>query len=190
MSDVVLFLLGVIAVVGFVVLRFVTVNNRLVALDARCDTAFADIDAHLKHRQNLIPPLVETVRGFAGHERDILNKVSQARSEALAASAPNAKADSENLLSKTIVSLMAVAERYPDLKASSHFAELRAELVATENRITAARRFYNLAIEEYNATLRQFPGSFVGGFKKLVTRRPFDLGVERVLIDDAMAFKF
>lgn len=185
-----LILLGIVVAVGFAVYLFIAVNNRLVALDARCDTAFSDIDAHLKHRQTLIPGLVETVRGFAGHEREILNNVTSARSAALAASAPDSKADSENLLSKTIVSLMAVAERYPELKSSRHFAELRAELVASDNRITAARRFYNLAIEEYNATLRQFPGSFVGGFKRLVTRRPFDLGIERVLLEDAVAFKF
>ena len=190
MSVVITILVSLIAVMGFAIYLLVSVNNRLIALDTRCDTAFSDIDAHLKHRQNLIPSLVETVRGFAGHERDILNKVTQARSEALSASAPDRKVDSEKLLSKTIVSLMAVAERYPDLKASSHFAELRVELVATENRITASRRFFNLAIDEYNATLRQFPGSYVGGLKKLVTRRPFDLGIERALIDDAVAFKF
>ena len=190
MEVIVWILAGLIATIGFAIYLFISVNNRLVALDTRCDTAFADIDTHLKHRQNLIPSLVETVRGFAGHERDILNKVSQARADALSASAPDSKADSENLLSKTIVSLMSVAERYPDLKASSQFVELRAELVAIENRITAARRFYNLAIEEYNATLRQFPGSFIGGFKRLVTRRPFDLGIERALMDEAVAFKF
>jgi LemA protein len=190
MSDIVMVLVGLIAAIGFAGYLLIAVNNRLVALDTRCDTAFAGIDALLKHRQTLIPPLVETVRGYAGHEREILTKVVQARSAALAASAPNSKVDSENLLSKTIVSLMDVAERYPELKASSHFSELRSELTHTENRITAARQFYNLAIEEYNATLRQFPGSFVGEFKKLATRRPFDLGVERALIDDAVAFKF
>ena len=187
---IVLLLLGIIVAVGIAVYLIIAVHNRLMALDARCDTAFSDIDAHLKHRQTLIPGLVETVRGFAGHERDLLNKVTAARSAALAASAPDSKLDSEGLLSKTIVSLMSVAERYPELKASAHFNELRAEFVATENRITAARRFYNLAIEEYNATLRQFPGNLVGGFKNLMTRRPFDLGIERSLIDDAVAFKF
>jgi LemA protein len=190
MSEVIMILVTMIVVMGIAAYLFVSVNNRLLALDTRCDTAFSDIDAHLKHRQNLIPALVETVRGFAGHERDILNQVTKARSDALSASAPDSKLDSENLLSKTIVSLMAVAERYPDLKASAHFVDLRAELVDTENRITASRRFYNLAIDEYNATLRQFPGNFIGGFNKLVLRRPFDLGIERALIDDAVAFKF
>ncbi len=182
--------LGVMAALAFAAYLLIAINNRLMALDARCDTAFADIDAHLKHRQTLIPGLVETVRGFAGHEREILNSVTTARSAALSAAAPEKKLDSENLLSKTIVSLMEVAERYPEIKASKHFRELRAELVATENRITAARRFYNLAIEEYNATLRQFPGNLIGGFRNLVTRRPFDLGIERGLIDDAVQFRF
>jgi LemA protein len=183
-------LVGIVVAAGFAIYLLIAVNNRLLALDARCDTAFADIDAQLKHRQNLIPAVVETVRGYLGHERDILNKVIQARSAAQSAIAPESKLASECLLSQTIVSLMSAAERYPDLKSSSHFAELRAELVDAENRITAARRFYNLAIEEYNATLRQFPGSLVGGFQRLSTRRAFDLGVERVLMDDAMAFKF
>jgi len=158
---------------GFVAYLFVSVNNRLMALDTRCDTAFS------------------AVRGFAGHERDILSKVTPARSEAMSASAPDSKLDSENVLSKTIVSLMVVAELYPDLKASSHFAELSAELAGAENRITASHQFYNLiTINGYNAILRQFPGSFVGRFKKLVTRRPFDLGIERALSDEAVAFKF
>jgi LemA protein len=190
MEIIFLMLIGIVLAVGFVVYLIIASHNRLVALDARCDTAFSDIDAHLKHRQTLIPGLVETVRGFAGHEREILNNVTSARSAALAAASPGSKLDSEGLLSKTIVSLMSVAERYPELKASSHFNELRAEFVATENRITAARRFYNLAIEEYNATLRQFPGNYVGSVRRLSTRRPFDLGIERAMIDDAVAFKF
>jgi LemA protein len=174
------------ALAGFIV---IATHNRLVALDTRCDTAFSDIDVHLKHRHNLIPSLVETVRGFAAHERDILDNVVQARAKALAAQGPDGKLDSESLLSKTIVTLMASAEKYPELTASDHFRELRQELVTSENRITASRRFYNLAIDEYNATLRQFPGSFIGRATHLATRRPFDLGIERVLLDEPVSVK-
>ncbi|WP_375462769.1 LemA family protein [uncultured Methylobacterium sp.] len=165
-------------------------RNRLVALDARCGTAFADIDVHLKHRQNLIPGLVETVRGFAGHEHDILLGITRARTEALAATAPDMRLRAEKNLTQNINALIGMAERYPELKASAHFTALREELVAAENRITAARRFYNLAVGEYGATLRQFPGSLVARFWKMGARMPFDLGIERVLIDEPVAIKF
>ena len=172
---------------GFVLLAS---HNRLVALDQRCDTAFADIDVHLKHRHNLIPGLVETVRGVASHERDILMGITQARAEAMRASAPDVRLEAENNISQQINALMTMAERYPELEASSHFADLRAELVAAENRITASRRFYNLAVGEYDATLRQFPGNVVGKARRMSVRLPFDLGFERVLIDEPAAFKF
>ncbi len=165
-------------------------HNRLIALDQRCDTAFADVDVHLKHRQNLIPGLVETVRGFANHERDILLGVMRARTEALQAVAPELRLKAEKNLTQNITALIGVADRYPELKASPHFMALRDELVDAENRITASRRFYNLAVGEYDATLRQFPGSYVGRLRKMSLRMPFDLGVERVLIDEPLAIKF
>lgn len=165
-------------------------NNRLMALDERCSTAFADIDVHLKHRQNLIPGLVETVRGFAGHERDILLGVTEARAEALRAAAPDMRLNAEQNLTQNINALIGMAERYPELKASSHFNALRQELVDCENRITASRRFYNLAVGEYGATLRQFPGSLVAQVRNLNARTPFDLGIERVMLDEPVAIKF
>ena len=165
-------------------------HNRLVALDQRCETAFGDIDVHLKHRHNLIPPLVETVRGFAKHENDILLGVTQARAEALRAASPEMRLNAEKNLTQNIVSLIGMAERYPELKASTHFSELRRELVDAENRITASRRFYNLAVEEYATTLRQFPGSTIGRLSRMNMRMPFDLGIERVLIDEPLAIKF
>jgi LemA protein len=165
-------------------------HNRLVALDQRCETAFADVDVHLKHRQNLIPGLVETVRGFANHESDILLGVTQARAEALQAVVPDMRLSAEKKLTQNINALIGMAERYPDLKASQHFNDLRKELVDAENRITASRRFYNLAVGEYGATLRQFPGSVIARLFKMNVRTPFDLGVERVLIDEPLAIKF
>ena len=142
-------------------------HNRLVALDQRCETAFGDIDVHLKHRHSLIPPLVETVRGFVKHESDILLGVTQARAEALQAASPELRLSAEQNLTQNINALIGMAERYPELKASTHFAELRRELVDAENRITASRRFYNLAVEEYATTLRQFPGSYIGRLFKM-----------------------
>jgi len=187
----------IVVIIAFVVLAallpvvvFLATHNRLVALDQRCDTAFSDIDVHLKHRHNLIPGLVETVRGVASHERDILLGITQARAEAMRASTPDMRLEAEKNITQQITALMSLAERYPELQASSHFADLRAELVGAENRITASRRFYNLAVGEYGATLRQFPGSTVGRIRRMNLRLPFDLGFERVLIDEPAAFKF
>jgi LemA protein len=177
-------LIGVPAYIAF------RTHNRLVALDQRCDTAFADIDAHLRHRHNLIPPLVETVRAFAKHENDILQRVTKARAEALQAASPETRLSAEQNLTQNIVALVGMAERYPELKASTHFADLRRDLVDSENRITASRRFYNLAVEEYTTTLRQFPGSTIGRLSRMNVRMPFDLGVERILIDEPLAIEF
>ena len=170
--------------------RYASTANLLVALDQRCDTAFADIDVHLKHRQNLIPALVETVRGYAKHETDVLLGVTQARSEALQAATPEMRLSAEQRLTQNITALIGVADRYPELKASAHFSELRRELVDAENRITASRRFYNLAVGEYGATLRQFPGNLIGAAGRLGRRRAFDLGIERVLLDEPVAIRF
>ena len=164
--------------------------NRLMALDQRCDTAFADIDVQLKRRHDLIPNLVETVRGFAGHEREVLTEVTRARASALQASAPDMRLNAEAQLGQSINQVISVAERYPELHASAHFRELRSELTDADNRIAAARRFYNLAVDEYNATLRQFPGSLIGGARRLDRRKPFDIGIERVLMDEPIAIKF
>jgi LemA protein len=165
-------------------------HNRLVALDQRCETAFGDIDVHLKHRHSLIPPLVETVRGFVKHESDILLGVTEARAAALQAATPEMQLSAEKNLTQNINALIGMADRYPELKASTHFVDLRRELVDAENRITASRRFYNLAVEEYDTTLRQFPGSYIGRLFKMNMRMRFDIGIERVLIDEPLAFKF
>jgi LemA protein len=167
-----------------------TTHNRLVALDQRCDTAFGDIDVHLKHRHNLIPPLVETVRGFTKHESDILQGVTAARAQALQAASPEMRLSAEQNLTQNINALIGMAEHYPDLKASTHFSDLRRELIDVENRVTASRRFYNLAVEEYGITLRQFPGSTIGRMFRMNMRTRFDLGIERVLIDEPLAIKF
>ena len=183
-------LILLIIIPGIAAYGWIATGNRLAALETRIDTALADVDVYLKHRHNLIPGLVETVRGFASHEREILAQVTQARSAALAAAGKEGKAESEQRLSRSVTSLMSVVERYPDLKASVHFKALHDELTDAEHRITAARRFYNLAVDEYNATLRQFPGTFVAKARMMSARRPFDLGIERVLLDEPVAIKF
>ena len=164
---------GAVALAG--ILAWLT-YNRLMALDERCNTASADIDVQLKHRHSLIPGLVETV--------------TRARASALRASGPEMRLEAETQVGQSLNTLMSVVERYPEIQASSHFRELRQELSDAENRITAARRFYNLAVDEFNATLRQFPGNGIGNAVRLSRRKPFDLGVERVLLDEPLAIRF
>ena len=187
-------LLGIIAAIGGTILylfkSYTGTVNLLVALDQRCDTAFADIDVHLKHRHNLIPGLVQVVKGAAGHEKDLVLGVTEARAKAIGAVAPGIRLEAEGNLTAQIGSLLSAVERYPDLKALPEFSNLRQQLVDCENRITAARRFYNLAIEEYNTVLRQFPGSYVAQKRRMNSRQGFDLGVERVIVDEPVAIAF
>lgn len=173
-----------------VVGKAMSVHNMLMALDERCNTAFADIDVLLKHRHSVIPGLVETVRGFANHESHVLKAVTEARAKALSASAPEMRLEAEHQLGQSIHSLLNVVESYPALKADSHFHQLRNELVDVENRITASRRYYNATVDEFNATLRQFPGSLIGGFARLARRQHFELGMDRVLMDEPVSIRF
>lgn len=172
----------------FVLFRmYARTSNTLVALDQRCETAFADIDVHLKHRSNLIPGLVSVVKGVANHEKDLILGVTDARAKALAAAAPAIKLKAERNLSAQVGTLLSAVEKYPEIRALPEFAQLRQQLVDCENRITAARRFHNLAIEEYNTVLRQFPGSWIGPRQRMTSRQGYDLGVERVLVDEPLS---
>jgi LemA protein len=179
-------LLAVPVLAGWVI---ITAGNRLASLNARCETAFADIDVHLKRRYDLIPGLTECVRGFAAHEARILGEVVEARKASLA-TVPEARQQVEATLGRRVGAVLSLAEKYPDLAASPHFRELRQELVATEERITASRRFYNLAIGEYNAALAGFPGRLVAARRRLAERRPYDLGSERIVLDEPSAIRF
>lgn len=194
MMTVVWVLVGMIAAIAFglylLVRTYAVTANTLVALDQRCETAFADIDVHLKHRHNIVPGLVEVVKAVAGHERELILGIAEARADALAALAPAAKLKAERDLSSKVVTLLSSSERYPELKAIPEFSQLRTQLTECENRITAARRFYNLAIEEYNVTLRQFPGSYIATKRRMNSRQVFDLGIERVLVDEPLSLAF
>ncbi len=189
MYTVLLFLLVPMALVAVAARVIIATGNRLAALDARCKTAFADIDVHLKRRHDLIPGLAECVRGFAEHEADIIHDVTEARKVSLQ-TAPEAREQVEAALGRKVGSVLSLAEKYPDIAASAHFRELRQQLVATEERITASRRFFNLAVGEYNATLAQFPTNIVAGRRRWTERRPFDLGIERMVLDEPAAFRF
>lgn len=186
--------LGIVAAIGFAALyafkSYTGTVNLLVALDQRCDTAFADIDVHLKHRHNLIPGLVQVVKGVAGHEKELVLGVAEARAKAIGAVAPSMRLEAEGNLTAQIGTLLSAVEKHPDLKALPEFSNLRQQLVECENRITAARRFYNLSIEEYNTVLRQYPGSYVAQKRRMSSRQVFDLGVERVIVDEPVAIAF
>lgn len=147
-------------------------------LDERCASAFADIDAILAERHGLIPNLVETVKGFAGHEHKVLKDVIDARSRAIATSGPS-RLEAETQIGQSIMSLMAFTENYPEIASSSHFAELRGELTRIEDRISAARRFYNLAVEEEQAMRRAFPGNLIAAIVPSAGHERFTLGERR-----------
>jgi len=153
-----LILLGVVAVVA---LWGVSAYNGLVAMRQRYGQAFSDIDVQLKQRHDLIPNLVETVKGYASHERETLDEVVKARTLAVSAQGTPAAAGAESALTGALGRLIALSEAYPDLKANANFQQLQAELSDIENKIAAARRFYNNSVSEYNAAAQGFPGVFI-----------------------------
>ena len=157
LSGIILIVLGVIVV--FIIVGY----NRLVSLRQAWKNAFADIDVQLKQRHDLIPNLVETVKGYAAHESGVFESVTAARATAMRATTPAEKGAAEGALSGALMNLMAVAENYPQLKANENFKQLQDELADIENKIAAARRFFNNAVAEYNASIEQFPSVFYAG---------------------------
>ncbi len=162
-----------------VVLLFLVVGayNRLVTLNQSADQSFADIDVQLKQRQDLIPNLVEAVKGYASHERGTLDAVTQARAAAASATSVNDKVQAENMLTGALGRLFALSEAYPDLKASANFQQLQLDLSDIENKLAAARRFFNNAVAEFNAVRRQFPTILFAALVGFGSDKPFfDLG--------------
>ncbi len=160
-------ILGVVVLFVAVVVVF---YNSLVSLKNRAQEAWADIDVQLKRRYDLIPNLVNIVKGYATHERELFEKVTQARAQAIGAQGVADKAQAENVLSGTLKSLFAVSENYPDLKASVNFLELQRELTDTEDKIQAARRFYNANVRDLAIKIESFPSNIAAklfGFKKM-----------------------
>jgi len=151
----------VLIILAIIALWFIVAYNRFIRLRKRTDEAWSDIDVQLKRRHDLIPNLVETVRGYATHERELFEKVTEARAQAISASGTAEKVKAENALSGTLKSLFAVAENYPQLRASENFSKLQEELADTENKIQAARRFYNGNVRDLNTALEIFPSNIV-----------------------------
>jgi len=182
----------IVIVVIVVVLGLMAIGtyNRLVALRQNTNEAFADIDVQLKQRLDLVPNLVETVKGYAAHERGTLDEVTQARAAAASAGTVDSKIAAENALSASLGRLMAVAEAYPDLKANANFMNLQSQLSDIENKLAAARRYFNNAVREFNASIQAFPAVLFAAAMGFQPREFFDLGADRAAAASAPQVKF
>lgn len=165
-------------VLAVVVLYVIGAYNGLVRLKNRSEEAWSDIDVQLKRRYDLIPNLVSTVKGYATHEQTAFEKVTEARAKAMSATGVAEKGEAENMLAGALKSVFAIAEAYPDLKANQNFLELQRELSDTENKIQAARRFYNGNVMELNTKIEMFPSNIIAGMFNFVKREFFELNEE------------
>ncbi len=165
-------LLGIVVVV---VIAIIAMYNGLITLKNRVDEAWSDISVQLKRRYDLIPNLISTVKGYAAHEKEVFEKVTQARTQAMNAGTTQEKAEAENMLSGTLKSLFAVSENYPDLKANQNFLELQRELTDTEDKIMASRRFYNGNVRDFNTKLQVFPTNMIAGMLNFTAREFFEM---------------
>ncbi|HUI15605.1 MAG TPA: LemA family protein [Xanthobacteraceae bacterium] len=180
----------VLAVIVVVVLWAISVYNGLVSMRQRVNEAFADIDVQLRQRHDLIPNLVETVKGYAAHERGTLDEVVKARNAAVSAQGPAQQAAAENMLSGALRQIFALSEAYPNLKANENFQQLQAELTDLESKIAASRRFFNNAVQEYNAAIQRFPAALFAASFGFAQKDYFDLGADRQAETAAPAVKF
>jgi LemA protein len=180
----------VLGVIVVLVLWIIMIYNQLVAMRQRVGQAFADVDVQLKQRHDLIPNLVETVKGYAAHERGTLEEVVKARNAAMTAQGPTQQAAAENMLTGALRQLFALSEAYPDLKANQNFQQLQAELSDIENKIASARRFFNNAVQEYNTGIQQFPAALFAASLGFTQRTFFDVGEERAVVEKAPQVKF
>src|ERR1700719_1685091 len=180
----------VLAVIVVAALWVISIYNGLVSMRQRVNQAFADVDVQLRQRHDLIPNLVETVKGYAAHERGTLDEVVRARNAAVAAQGTPQQAAAENQLSGALRQLFALSEAYPDLKANANFQQLQTELTDIENKIAAARRFFNNAVQEYNTGIQRFPAALFAGMLGFSQRDFFDLGADRGQLQEPPQVKF
>ena len=180
----------VLGIVVVLVMWLIVIYNGLVAMRQRVNQSFADIDVQLKQRHDLVPNLVETVKGYATHERGTLEEVVKARNAAMAAHGPAQQAAAENMLSGALRQLFALSEAYPDLKANQNFQQLQSELSDIENKLAAARRFFNNAVQEYNTGIEQFPAAVMAGPLGFCPREFFDVAEARPQLEQAPSVKF
>lgn len=180
----------VIIIIIVLVFAVIALYNRLVRTKVRSQEAWADIDVQLKRRYDLIPQLVETVKGYAGHEQSVFERVTEARAKAMASGgASSDHAEAENMLSSALKSVFALAEAYPDLKANENFLELQRELSDTENKIQAARRFYNSMVRDMNIAVASFPQNIIARIFRFTTMEFFELEDEAAKEPVAVSFE-
>ena len=180
----------VIGLIVLVVIFAVTMYNRLVKLRNRVDASWSQIDVQLKRRSDLVPNLVETVKGYAAHERETLDAVITARQQTAQANTVEERAQAENMLTGALRQLFAVSEAYPDLKANQNFQQLQAELSDIENKLAAARRFFNNAVQEFNTGIQNFPAVLFAAALGFHAHPFFDLGENRAAAEQAPQVKF
>ena len=180
-----------LAVVVILVIWIVFIYNNLVALRNNRENAFANIDVQLKQRYDLIPQLVETVKGYAKHERELLEKVTQARTAAMSATTINGKIEADNALSSALAGLKVQVEAYPELKANQNFLQLQTEISDIENKLAAARRFFNSATRELNNGVQTFPGNIIAGMFGFHKETMYEIAEQdRATLDKAPEIKF
>jgi LemA protein len=183
-------LLIILAIIVVFVLWTISLYNRLVKLRNNREQAFADVDVQLKLRHDLIPQLVEAVRGYMGHERGVLTEITEARAAAMKATTINDKIVAETRLSSALEGLKVSVEAYPDLKASQNFLDLQNEISDVENKIAAARRFFNSATKELNVATEMFPSNIVATLFNFKREPMFELGENRATIEEPPQIKF
>jgi len=165
--------------IGFLfVFLVIALYNSLVRRKNRVEESWSDIEVQMKRRYDLIPNVVETVKGYATHEKNVLENVTNARAKAMNAQSTNERLQAENAISSTLKTLFAVAENYPDLKANANFLDLQREIADTENKIQAARRFYNTNVRDYNTMIESFPSNLVAHIFEFKIKEFFDLEEE------------
>jgi LemA protein len=179
-----------LAVIFILVLMVVSLYNRLVRLRNNRQQAFADVDVQLKQRHDLIPQLVESVKGYMGHERGVLTAITEARTNAMKATTINEKIEAENKLSTALDGLKISVEAYPDLKASQNFLDLQNEISDVENKIAAARRFFNSATKELNVATEIFPSNLIATLFNFRREPMFELGDQRVAAEQPPKIQF
>ncbi len=165
----------ILGVITFAAIVFIVMYNALVRRRNQAEEAWADIEVQLKRRYDLIPNIVEAVKGYAGHEKGVLENVTRARTAAMGVQSAGEQARAENMLAGTLKTLFAVAENYPDLKANMNFLELQRELSDTENKIQSSRRFFNANVRDYNISLESFPSNIIASIFNFSRKELFDL---------------
>ena len=180
----------ILAVVIILIIWVISLYNRLVKLRNNRENAFADIDVQLKQRHDLVPQLVETVKGYATHEKETFEKVVAARNTAVSAKSIDDKIVAENALTSALAGLKVTLEAYPELKANQNFMQLQEEVADLENKLSAVRRYFNSATKELNNAVQVFPSNIIAGMCEFHKEMMFDLGEQRTNYEEAPQIKF